>query len=91
MPTRTIYLSDVDMAVWDEAQALAKRYRVSLSSLAIGALKDLVHERRGDVGVPLGVPVPASMKDPAVLRREQAVDRIRLVALEELEKLAAES
>lgn len=85
MPTKTIYLSDSDMAVWDEAVALAKRSRTSISKMVVSSLETLVIERRGVTGLPLGFKVPASMKDPKALEREQLADDVRARVLEYLE------
>jgi hypothetical protein len=90
MPTKTIYLSDTDVAIWDEATALAQRAGMSISKLTVTSLKSTVMERRGVTDIPLGFKIPASMKDPKALAREQAANDLRAQILATLEQLAEE-
>lgn len=90
MPTKTIYIPEDDIAAWDEAADLARKGKMSLSKLLTLQLKTLIKERSGLTGIPLDWDMPDSMRDPKVLARKEAAERIRLLVLEELDA-AAES
>lgn len=77
MGMKSIYISEDDESTWSEVVKLAKEYDVSVSKVVIGELKKTLRERQGVNGVPLGFSVPASMKDPRVVRAEQTADMIR--------------
>lgn len=88
MPTKNIYISDEDVQHWDAVQALAKRQGRSMSKVISAALRNITRDmqQRETMGLPLGVPVPKSMKDPEVLRRERFADDLRARVLEWLEE-----
>lgn len=84
MPMKNIYVSEGDLDVWAEAVKLASDHNMSISKLILSELKSTLRERRGDIGIPLGFPIPASMKDPRIARAESFADQIRAQVLDEL-------
>jgi hypothetical protein len=85
MPNKTIYIRDSDADFWKEAEALATRRGGSLSGVLADLVRRYVRDERTDTGLPVGFKVPASMKDPKVLAREQFADDVRAKVLELLE------
>lgn len=84
MPIKNVYVPDDEMEVWNEVTDLAARHKTSVSKLVIGEMKRMLRERRKGTGLPLGFAVPASMKDPRVLRAEETADRVRAIVLDAL-------
>lgn len=78
MPNKTIYLSEADAKWWDQAQAIVKRRRSSMSKLIGSQMEDFVRNNSGDAaGLPIGFRVPDAMKDPVVAAREALADDFR--------------
>lgn len=80
---RNIYVSDADLRVWDELEAVAQRRGVSLAKQVTGLVRDYVEQTYSgrDLGLPVGFRIPESMKDPRVVKAEQTADDIRESAL----------
>lgn len=80
MPPRSVYVAEADVPYWDEAENMARSGpKGSLSKLVSGLVRDYVEARRPgrDLGLPVGFAVPASMKDPRIIRAEAVADDVR--------------
>ena len=86
MSMKSIYVPVADEPAWDEAERLADSRDKSLSKLVSGLVKEYVEANRPgrDLGLPIGFAVPASMKDPRILRAEALADDIRERVLQSL-------
>jgi len=92
MPTKTIYVKSEMLSTWDEADALASRRKLSMSELISNLLRDYVRDygAAAAAGLPAGFAVPASMKAPEQVAREQLANEVRDLVLGKLNEGAAE-
>ena len=81
MPNKTIYVSDDDMKHWNAVQEIAKRRKVSLSKIIGSCLADFTRTHdiaaSSGLGLPVGMRIPASMKDPKLVEQEALADDFR--------------
>lgn len=87
MPMKSIYVSEADVPYWDEAESMARTGpKGSMSKLVCSLVRRYAEAYRPgrDLGLPVGFDVPASMKDPRVVRAEAVADDVRERVLDAL-------
>jgi hypothetical protein len=92
MAQRSIYLSDDDERFWAEAMKIAETRKTSMSKVIATCLRDFVRDhstaQKLGMGLPIGAKIPASMKSPEAVAREELADSVRALVLERLESAA---
>jgi hypothetical protein len=86
---KSLYVADGDQAYWSELDKIARRKKLSTSKLLAEMVRNYVHADRESLklGLPVGFRIPASMKDPRVMRAEKFADDVRERVLQEMLEL----